>query len=81
MILDSTEYLLDELSECIVRTSDVECCYLLTAISNMALSRYINDVDFIKTVTVCLFKVRSTIDYIKACCICFDVFLIDRVCE
>lgn len=61
MLLDSNECSLEELSECIVDTSDSECYYLLTAISNMALSRYIIDIDFIKTVTVFLFKVRMII--------------------
>lgn len=61
LFLDSNECSLEELSECIVNTSDSECYYLLTAISNMALSRYIIDVDFIKTVTVFLFKVRIQI--------------------
>lgn len=64
MVLDSNECSLEELSECIVDTSDSECYYLLTAISNMALSRYIIDVDFIKAVTVFLFKVRMTIIFI-----------------
>lgn len=61
MFLVSNEYSLKELSECIVNTSDDECYYLLTAICNMALSRYINDIDFIKTVTISLFKVRIII--------------------
>ncbi|KAE9544479.1 hypothetical protein AGLY_000020 [Aphis glycines] len=54
---DFNECSLEELSECIIHTSDDECYYLLTAISNMALSRYINDIDFIKAVTICLFKI------------------------
>lgn len=57
--IDFYECSLEELSECIINTSDDECYYLLTAISNMALSRYINDIDFIKEVTICLFKVRT----------------------
>jgi len=58
---DSNEYSLEELCECIINTSDDECYYLLTAVSNMALSRYINDLDIIKEVTVSLFKVRTLI--------------------
>lgn len=59
ILLDSNEYSVEEVSECIVNTSDDECYYLLTAISNMALSRYINDLDFIKAVTGTLFKVKT----------------------
>lgn len=59
--IDSNECSLEELSECIVNISDDECYYILTAISNMALSRYINDIDFIKSVTIYLFKVRMAI--------------------
>lgn len=65
MFIDFYECSLDELSECIINTSDDECYYLLTSISNMALSRYINDIDFIKAVTIYLFKVR-TIIYLRA---------------
>lgn len=65
MFIDFYECSLEELSECILNTSDDECYYLLTSISNMALSRYINDIDFIKAVTICLFKV-STIIYFRA---------------
>lgn len=56
------DYSLEELSDCILDTSDDECYYLLTSISNMALSRYINDIDFIKAVTIYLFKVRISIN-------------------
>lgn len=64
-MLDSDEYTLEELSDWIANTSDDECYYLLTAISNMALSRFINDIDFIKSVAVCLFKVRTPIIFMS----------------
>lgn len=67
-MLDSNEYTLEELSDWIVNTSDDECYYLLTAISNMALSRFINDIEFIKSVTVCLFKVRTPIILCQLLC-------------
>jgi len=66
LFIDFNECSLEELSECIIHTSDDECYYLLTAISNMALSRYIKDIDFIKAVTICLFKVKTTIIYFRA---------------
>ncbi|XP_025411523.1 ectopic P granules protein 5 homolog isoform X2 [Sipha flava] len=64
----SNEYSLKELSECVINTSDDECYYLLTAICNMALSRYINDIDFIKTVTICLFKIGFVSETTKEQC-------------
>lgn len=74
-MLDSDEYTLEELSDWIVNTSDDECYYLLTAISNMALSRFINDINFIKSVTICLFKVRTPITLCQSYYAYFDLFL------
>lgn len=40
----------------------------------MALSRYINDIEFIKSVTVCLFKVKTKIINLKTVLFIIDFF-------